>query len=246
VSAAYVALRLEPDAVDVARASVVATAARDDVAPRTSAWTILARIKTSCFATFAYGYFEASVVLFLPLYLMHEKGIAKGLTIAIPAFFAAGMLLFTNLAARLGDRFGHLLLMRILGSIGGATVLAFVALGTFPPMAFAVFVAGATIASISPVSLALQGVVTDVADYDRGNSIYNAFYAAGILLGPPISGAIFGRWGGSVMLFHLAAMWAAFVAFAAAFASDDPASSRASARARPIRAASPSSPSLDA
>ena len=33
------------------------------------------RIKTSCFATFAYGYFQASVVLFLPLYLVESKGI---------------------------------------------------------------------------------------------------------------------------------------------------------------------------
>jgi MFS family permease len=241
LAAAYVAVRLEPDAVDVARAHGDHAATS-----RTSAIAILARIKTSCFAMFAYGYFEAAVVLFLPLYLTHDKGILREQTIAIPAFFAVGMLLFTNVAARLGDRYGHLFLMRILGAIGAATVLAFVALGSFWPMAFAVFVAGATIASISPVALALQGAVTDVADYDRANSIYNAFYAAGILLGPPISGAIFGRWGGSAMLFHLAALWAAFVAFAAAFAADDPAAARASLPAPRIPASSPSGPSLDA
>jgi MFS family permease len=246
-SASYVALRLEPDAIDVARAeSRGADGAEDAGRPRASAAAILARIKTSCFATFAYGYFEASVVLFLPLYLTHEKNIARDQTIAVPAFFAVGMLLFTNVAARLGDRHGHLFLMRILGAVGCATVLAFVALSTFPPMAFAVFLAGATIASISPVSLALQGVVTDVADYDRANSLYNAFYAAGILLGPPVSGFIFGRWGGSAMLFHLAAMWGAFVVFAIIYAADDPASARASVRPRAIPAPSPSSPSLDA
>jgi MFS family permease len=245
ISAGYVALRLEPDAVDVARAQPNRAHAASEGGPRTRTLTILGRIKTSCFATFAYGYFEASVVLFLPLYLTHEKGILRDQTIAIPAFFAAGMLLFTNVAARLGDRFGHLFLMRILGSIGCATVLAFVALGSFAPMAVAVFVAGATIASISPVSLALQGVVTDVADYDRANSMYNAFYAAGILLGPPISGLIFARWGGATMLFHLAAMWGAFVAFAAAFAADDPAASRALARRPQVAVESPSSPSLD-
>jgi MFS family permease len=247
ISAAYVAARLQPDSIDAARArrEVDAHAGdADPLAPRTKALTILNRIKTSCFATFAYGYFEASVVLFLPLYLTHEKGILRDQTIAIPAFFAAGMLLFTNLAARLGDRFGHLFLMRILGAIGGFTVLAFVALGSFAPMAAAVFVAGATIASISPVSLALQGVVTERVDYARANSIYNSFYAAGILLGPPISGLVFARWGGATMLFHLAAMWGAFVAFAAAFASDDPASARASTSPR-VPVASPSSPSLD-
>ena len=79
--------------------------------------------------------------------------------------------------------------------------------------------------------------------------MYNAFYAAGILLGPPISGLVFARWGGATMLFHLAAMWGAFVAFAAAFAADDPASSRSLARGRAAepRAVEPrSSPTLDA
>jgi predicted MFS family arabinose efflux permease len=223
-AAAYVALRLEPDPRDLSRSTHAATGEVDDGGgPRATTLALLGRIKTSCFATFAYGYFEASVVLFLPLYLIHEKGISREQTIAIPAFFAAGMLLFTNIAGRLGDRLGHLFLMRILASIGGATVLAFVALPSFPPMAAAVFVAGATIASISPVSLALQGVVTEPRDYDRANAIYNAFYAAGILLGPPISGLVFARWGGSAMLFHLAAMWGTFVAFATAFAGDDPA-----------------------
>ena len=225
ISATYVGLRLEPDAQDRARAAGKDPQAEEGRA--TPALTILKQIKTSCFATFAYGYFEASVVLFLPLYLTQDKGIARDQTIAIPAFFAAGMLLFSNVAGRLGDRLGHLFLMRILAAVGGATILGFVALGSFAPMAAAVFVAGATLASISPVSLALQGVVTARPDYDRANGMYNAFYAAGIFLGPPVSSVIFERWGGAPMLFHLAALWAAFVVFAAVFAADDPASRRA-------------------
>ncbi len=253
-SAAYVALRLEPDARDLAArgakngGSTDERATAEGDAPPTGTLAILRQIKTSCFATFAYGYFEASVVLFLPLYLMHEKGIARDLTIIVPAFFAAGMLLFTNVAGRLGDRFGHLFLMRILATIGGAMTLGFIALRSFPPMAAAVFVAGATLASISPVSLALQGVVTQPQDYDRANSAYNAFYAAGILLGPPVSGWIFARWGGSAMLFFLAAMWGAFVAFAFTYAADDPASARGQARRpRPDGATEvPATRSLDA
>jgi MFS family permease len=204
---------------------------------RPKALELLAKIRASCFATFAYGYFEASVVLFLPLYLAHEKGIAKEQTIAIPAFFAAGMLLFSNVAGRMGDRFGHLGVMRVLATIGGAMVLGFVVLGSFAPMAAAVFVAGATLASISPVSLALQGVVTEPRDYDRANGIYNAFYAAGILLGPPVSSVIFARYGGGAMLVHLAALWGAFVGFAWVWAGDDPA-----ARATPAREPSPDAP----
>jgi MFS family permease len=244
-SASYVALRLEPEARDADESAPVHGGALHATV-KTRARDLLARIKTSCFATFAYGYFEASVVLFLPLYLAHEKGIAREQTIAIPAFFAAGMLLFSNVAGRFGDRFGHLLVMRVLASIGGAMVLGFVVLSSFPSMAVAVFVAGATLASISPVSLALQGVVTERRDYDRANAIYNAFYAAGILIGPPVSSLVFARFGGAAMLVHLALMWASFVVFAAVFAADDPASrARRPEAARAIAFDPPSSPSLD-
>uniref|UniRef100_UPI000B15D3B5 MFS transporter n=1 Tax=Aeromonas sp. EERV15 TaxID=1833892 RepID=UPI000B15D3B5 len=79
---------------------------------------------------------------------------------------------------------------------------------------------------ISPLSLALQGVVTAPRDYARANSLYNVFYAAGMLLGPPASSAIYQAEGGVAMLYHLAALWAAFVVFTIVFAGDDPASRR--------------------
>ena len=75
--------------------------------------------------------------------------------------------------------------MRVLGSIGGFMVLGFVFLNSYVLMCAAVAIAGATLASISPVSLALQGVVVERAHYARATSIYNVFYAAGMLLGPP-------------------------------------------------------------
>ncbi|AKV04157.1 putative glucarate transporter [Labilithrix luteola] len=196
-----------------------------------SAATIFWKVKTACAATFSYGYFQASVVLFLPLYLIEAKGIAKNQTILIPAFFAGGMLLTSTVAGLIGDRFGHLFVMRILGIIGGTMVASFVLLSAFPAMCVAVFVAGATLASISPLSLALQGVVTPEADLGLANSFYNAFYATGMLLGPPISGFLFMRWGGGTMLLHLAGMWALFVVLTVIFASDDP--RYAARRARP-------------
>ncbi len=90
-------------------------------------------------------------------------------------------------------------------------------------------VAGATLAAISPVSLALQGVVVDAASYGRANSVYNGVYALGMLLGPPISSVMFARFGGGAMLGHLAALWAAFVVFTILCWRDDPAALRSSA-----------------
>jgi predicted MFS family arabinose efflux permease len=226
LSSILVAARLDPDPEGAPGETT-----HDPKGHREPTLRLVGRIKTSCFATFAYGYFQASVVLFLPLYLVESKGIARETTILIPAFFAAGMLLFSNAAGRLGDRIGHLLVMRGLGVLGIAMILGFVFLDSFPWMAAAVFVAGATLASISPVSLALQGVVTPRHEYSRSNSLYNAFYATGMLLGPRISSAVFESFGGAAMLVHLAGLWLAFVLFAALFAADDPAH-----RARNLRA----------
>jgi MFS family permease len=187
-----------------------------------SARTVVWKVKTSCLATFSYGYFQASVVLFLPLYLIEAKGIPERSTILITAFFAAGMLASSTFVGRLGDRYGHLLVMRALGAVGGTMVASFVLLGSFGTMCAAVFVAGATLAAISPVSLALQGVIMRPADLGRANAFYNAAYAAGMLLGPPVSSLLFTRYGGAAMLGHLAALWGVFVAFTLVFASDDP------------------------
>ena len=220
----YVLRRLAPDV----RGELHEDHPMASIAKSSSALGLLWRIKTSCFGTFAYGYFQASVVLFLPLYLMERKGISEPQTIVIPAYFAAGMLLFSNYAGRVGDRYGHLLLMRILGTIGMTTVLGFVYLDSYPAMCAAVFVAGASLASISPVSLALQGVVAHPSEYERSTSIYNAFYAAGMLLGPFASSYLFEKRGGEAMLYSLAALWTLFVLFASVFRKDDPAAIRSS------------------
>jgi len=220
-ASAYVLLRLAPD-LRQERPEAHRLAATSE----RSTLELLGRIKTSCFGTFAYGYFQASVVLFLPLYLMEHKGVTQPQTMVIPAYFAGGMLLFSNYAGRLGDRYGHLLLMRVLGVIGMTMVLGFVWLDSYPVMCAAVFIAGASLASISPVSLALQGVVARPSEYERGTSIYNAFYAAGMLLGPPVSSYLFETRGGAVMLEQLALLWALFVLFAFRYRADDPAALR--------------------
>lgn len=242
VATALVALRLDPDTPEIAADGAHTKGAATSTQPATgstpgssgappraalgeslSGWQLAWKIKTSCFGTFAYGYFQASVVLFLPLFLVADKHVDRDRTVLMPAIFALGMLLFANQAGRLGDRFGHLLLMRVLGAIGTFMVLGFVFLDSWIAMGVAIFVAGATLASISPVSLALQGRIASRRDYARSNAIYNAFYAAGMLLGPPISSALFDRHGGGAMLYHLAGLWAAFVVFTLVFAKDDPA-----------------------
>jgi len=162
-------------------------------------------------------------VLFLPLYLVEAKHVPAESTILITAFFAGGMLVFSSIAARIGDRVGHLRVMTVLASIGLAMILGFVFLSSWPLMCVAIFVAGATLASISPVSLALQGHIAEPRDYSRANAIYNACYALGMLVGPPISSVLMStRGGGPAMLFHFAAMWGVFIVATVVFRNDDP------------------------
>jgi MFS family permease len=220
LAALMVSALLAPDVAETHAPESETSGAPSTVAA--AAQSVMWRIKTSCFATFAYGYFQAAVVLFLPLYLIQEKGIDAGDTIYVPAFFAAGMLLFTNVCGRIGDKVGHLPLMRVLAVLGGSMVLGFVFIDRYVVMCAAVFVAGATLASISPLSLALQGVVTKPHEYSRANAVYNTYYAAGMLLGPAISSRIFERFGGVPMLYHLAAVWLAFIVFTMVFRRDDP------------------------
>lgn len=189
----------------------------------TSSWLILWRIKNSCFGTFCYGYFQASVVIFLPLYLIASKGIQRDQTIILPGLFCFGMLASSNAAGKLGDRIGHLLVMRLLSIAGTMMILGFVFLDSYFLMCLAVLTAGATLAAMSPVSLALQGIVTEKKDYSRSNAIYNVFYASGMLLGPPVSSVLFGNYGGKAMLYHLVGLWSVFIIFSMVFYADDPA-----------------------
>ncbi len=214
VTAIFVASRIDPTAQ---------TSDEEESSPSTSsAASILWKIKLSCVATYAYGYFQASVVLFLPLYLVETKHVREESTILITAFFASGMLIFSSVAARVSDRVGHLRVMIVLAAIGTVMIMGFVYLTSWPLMCVAIFVAGATLASISPVSLALQGHAVDARDYVRANSIYNAAYALGMLMGPPISSLIMTAHGGAAMLDHFAVMWVLFIVLAIVFRRDDP------------------------
>ena len=202
------------------------TSSAEQTGPAATTAALLWRIKTACLATFSYGYFQASVVLFLPLYLVHGKGVDPRDTILVTALFASGMLVFSTIAGRIGDRFGHLHTMRMLAAVGLAMILGFIWLSSWALMCVAIFVAGATLASISPLSLALQGHVTEPRDYSRANALYNACYALGMLVGPPVSSLVYESSGGGAMLLHFAALWASFIALALVFRRDDPAAAR--------------------
>lgn len=231
IGAAIFVLRYMPPlaptvALDVDKDKDESTKAVATQEPQMSGLGILWRIKTSCFAAFSYGYFQASVVILLPSYLIKTKGIPENNTIIFPAFFCLGMLLCSNFAGRIADRVGHLKTVRALSTVGLIATLGFIFLDSYWAMCTIVFIAGATFASMSPVALALTGVVVKTQDYSRANAIYNAFYASGIFLGPIISSEIFQRWGGIPMLEHIVALWTAFVVFTVIFIHDDPASRR--------------------
>ena len=180
------------------------------------------RIKTSCAATFASGFFQSSAALFIPRFLVHEKQVPEEYASLVIAFAAGGMLLISNFAARAGDRFGHLFVMRLLAVTGILGMLAFLPLSSFPVMAAVFVVAGGAISSMPPLSLALQGVISTPAEYPRSNAIFNVFFATGLVVGPLVTGHVFARHGGPAIVVLFAGVWAAFAAFSLVFRNDDP------------------------
>ncbi len=180
------------------------------------------RMKVSCAATFASGFFQASGALFIPRFLVEEKHVPEEQASLVVAFAAAGMLLISNFAARAGDKFGHLAVMRILAIAGMVAMMAFLPLDSFPLMAVAILVAGGCFSSMPPLSLALQGVIVSPAEYTRSNSIFNVFFASGLVVGPLFTGRVFSAFGGSAIVVLFAGIWLAFVIVSVVFRKDDP------------------------
>jgi MFS family permease len=180
------------------------------------------RIKTACMPTFMYGYFQASLVLFLPLFLIEERGIGADETKLMVAFFSIGMVICVGFVGHLGDRVGHLKVMRVLVTVGALITASVVFLPSYGLIAAAVFIAGGALAPLWPLGLALQSLIVDPRDYNRSNALLNASYAIGTLGGPIISGLLKRAYGGEVMFLHLAALWMVVLGTTIAFRRDDP------------------------
>ena len=73
-----------------------------------------------------------------------------------------------------------------------------------------------------PLSLALQGVIAQPDEYTRTNSIFNVFFASGLVVGPFLTGRVFHAFGGSAILWLFAGLWAVFVVLSVVFWKDDP------------------------
>lgn len=194
------------------------------------------KIKTACIPTFCYGYFQASLVLFLPLFLIEVRHVPKEDTSLLVGAFSIGMVASVVFVGRLGDRFGHLKTVRSLVAAGVLLTASLVYLPTYPLVATAVLLAGGALAPIWPLSLALQSLIVDPRDYSRSNALLNGSYGLGTLAGPLASGYLFKHHGGETMFLHIAMLWALALLATVAFRSDDP-SFRAIARARAQAAA---------
>ncbi|WAS98286.1 MFS transporter [Nannocystis punicea] len=104
-------------------------------------------------------------------------------------------------------------------------------LPTLALVAVAVLLAGASLAPIWPMSLALQSLIVDPRDFSRSNALLNGSYGLGTLAGPLVSGYLFKHYGGETMFLHIAVLWAVALFATLAFRRDDP-SFRALAHAR--------------
>lgn len=200
-------------------------------AERPSILRLYWKIKTACVPTFCYGYFQASLVLFLPLFLIEARQVPKEDTSLLVASFSIGMAASVVFIGRFGDRFGHLKTVRTLVALGVLLTASLVYLPTYALVAGVVLLAGASLAPIWPLSLALQSLIVDPRDYSRSNALLNGSYGLGTLAGPLMSGYLFKHHGGEAMFLHVAGLWALALLATILFRRDDP-SFRAIASAR--------------
>lgn len=184
--------------------------------------TLFWRIKTACIPPFSYGYFQGSLVLYLPLYLIEKHAVTESATKLLVAFFSAGMFLTVMLVGRFGDRFGHLRVIRAMAALGALITLSVVYLPNYPLIACAVVLAGGALAPMWPLSLALQSLICQPQDYGRANGLLNASFAVGAVAGPLISSRIYEYYSGATMVLHLAALWGFVVLASFVFRRDDP------------------------
>lgn len=184
--------------------------------------TLFWRIKTACVPPFTYGYFQGSLVLYLPLFLVKERGVAEDDTKLLVGMFSLGMVLFVMSIGHLGDRYGHLKVIRLMALLGGLIAVSVVYLPSFLLIAVAVVLAGGALSPMWPLSLALQSLICDPRDYGRANGLLNASFAIGAVSGPLISSRVYEWYSGEVMVLHLAGMWGFVVLASLVFRRDDP------------------------
>jgi MFS family permease len=180
------------------------------------------RIKTACIPPFSYGYFQGSLVLYLPLYLIERHDVSEFENKLVVAYFSLGMVLFVMSVGRLGDRFGHLRIIRLMAGLGGLITLSVAYLPNYPLTAVAIVLAGGALAPMWPLSLALQSLICQPQDYGRANGLLNASFALGAVAGPLVSSRLFQHYSGQVMVLHLAALWGFVVLASLLFRRDDP------------------------
>lgn len=111
--------------------------------------------------------------------------------------------------------------MSLLCLIGGAALMAFATLSATSGAVRLVvaFVVGGTLATLSPLSLLLLVRLNPPAQLPRANALYNAHYAAGMLVGPVVVAASIERAGTALLLAIAGGLWlvhAGFVVVASA------------------------------
>lgn len=165
-----------------------------------------------CLTTGHFGAFQNALLVLLPLHLL-QGGVEDDGVLQVLAAFALGMLLFTLPNARLGERMAPTRLLALLCAGGGMALLLFASVpasvdsvATMARLGLT-FIVGATLATLSPLSLMLQVQLNTPAALPRANALYNAHYAVGLLVGPLLVAAAIEVAGTTALLRVSGALW---------------------------------------
>lgn len=177
--------------------------------------TLLRRNITACMTTLHFGAFQAALLIVLPLHVLHQGNDGRVAMVAM-ASFAFGMVVFTLPNTARGERRGPAVAMQAVCVGGGGAVIA---AGLVPLHALAAttiaFAIGATLATLSPLSLLLLVRHNDAAALGAANALYNAHYAVGLALGPIVVVGLITTVSTATLLVTMGVLWLAHAGFIA-------------------------------
>jgi MFS family permease len=156
------------------------------------------KLKLPLQGAFSYGFSIATLIAIYPVYLLRQN-FAIAQIGYIFSLFVIGGLLATVPLTHLADRLGRLKIVLFCTCIVVISIIGLAVNTNAIALPILVFLAGASMSPIFPLSLALIGEKLPLNELSSGSALFTAIYSAGCTTGPLLSAIVMSILGGSYL-----------------------------------------------
>lgn len=168
--------------------------------------TIFRRSPAAVSAAFFFGAIESSGFSFLPLW-GERIGLSPAMAALLLTCGGLGNVVCQIPIGLLADRLNRPMLMLVCAGIGAiGTLIAPALAGSVTLLFFGIFCWGGVVGGIYTVGLANLSKTFDGPDLAAANSAFILNYAAGMLIGPPVTGLLFQTIGANGFIYAISSM----------------------------------------